>query len=175
IALRMPSVIAACVATLLLYRLGKRLLDREAALLAGIVFVASAGVAFHAADARPYALALAFLVASTLALVRWLDRRRTRDLIAYAVLAALTVYTHYLFAVAILAHVPYAVYRLRSRGRRWWLHLLTPFLLVAVLLLPAIPHLVFLSGRTGLYSVPRSSTIGDWFSIVFPPVLVGSA
>jgi len=72
--LRLPSVIAAAGAALLLYRLGTRLVDREAGLLAATAFACVIGIGGVPANARPYATALMVAVAGTLALVRWLDR-----------------------------------------------------------------------------------------------------
>ncbi len=65
------------------------------------------------------------VIASTYALVRWLDDGRRWSLaLVYALLAITVVWLHYLFALVLVAHALYAFVRLR-RGetevtvRRW--------------------------------------------------------
>lgn len=111
VALRIPSILAAAAGAYLLYRLGTRILDRRSGLVAAAVFVTYGSVSFAATDARPYALALLCTIAATLALVRWLDEGRPSDHAAYVILAALTIYVHYLFALMLVAHAVYALSR----------------------------------------------------------------
>jgi prepilin signal peptidase PulO-like enzyme (type II secretory pathway) len=96
VALRLPSLIAMIAAAWLLYKLAARLFDAETAPFALLIFVCSEHVAFAAADARPYALALFLLIASTWMLVRWLDSGRLLDAAVYVLLTALTIYAHVL-------------------------------------------------------------------------------
>lgn len=77
--LRLPSFLALGLGTLRPVPLGKLLFDAETGLLPGVVFASTGSVAFAAADARPYALALTALISATHVLVRWLDRGRWRD------------------------------------------------------------------------------------------------
>ena len=114
VVLRLPSLIAAVVSAILLYRLALTLISREAARLTVLAFAATQIVAFEASEARPYAIATTVTIASTLALVRWLDdgRRWSRALV-YALLAITVVWMHYLFALVLVAHGVYAVIRLR--------------------------------------------------------------
>ena len=112
--LRLPSLIAAVVSAVLIYRLALTLINREAARLTVLAFAATQTVAFEASEARPYAIATMVTIASTFALVRWLDdgRRWSRALV-YALLAIAVVWMHYLFALVLVAHGVYAVIRLR--------------------------------------------------------------
>ncbi len=114
VVLRLPSLVAAGVSAFLLYRLARTLISREAARLTVLVFAATQTVAFGASEARPYAIATMVTIASTLALVRWLDdgRRWSRALV-YALLAIAVVWMHYLFALVLVAHGVYALIRLR--------------------------------------------------------------
>ena len=95
IALRAPSFGAMLITLWLLYRLAVRLGDASQGMPTVIAFAVLSPVAFAASDARPYAIALMFSVASTLALVRWLDRSDGGTLYVVLVAAAITV--HYLF------------------------------------------------------------------------------
>ncbi|HXJ85071.1 MAG TPA: glycosyltransferase family 39 protein [Candidatus Methylomirabilis sp.] len=136
IVLRLPSVLSMALAAVLLFRLGRDLVDEETGWLATIFFVSSADVRYFSGEARPYALALAIAVAATLALVRWLGSGRKRDAIVYAALAALVVYAHYLFGIVLLCHAAYALRRTLIERKVPLGMLVTVTLLTAVLLLP---------------------------------------
>lgn len=71
---------------LILGRVVRRLISPEEAWYAVLVFVASNVVAFEASEARPYAIAVLALVASTAALLRWLDDGTWRWGIVYVAL-----------------------------------------------------------------------------------------
>lgn len=107
IALRFPSVMAMGLALYGIYRLGRRLFDAETGLIAAIVLATSNSGAHLATDARPYALGVLAFIAATLALVRWVDDGRSRDAVAYVLLAALVLYVHYILAPVLVAHVVY--------------------------------------------------------------------
>ena len=68
--------------------------------------------AYYASDARPYALGLMAASGAGLYLLRWLDTGKLLDAICYAVLAALTVYFHFLFGVMFVVHAAYILLRL---------------------------------------------------------------
>ena len=130
VVLRLPSLIAAAVSAFLLYRLARNLIATEAARFTVLVFAATQTVAFEASEARPYALATLAVIASTYALVRWLDDgRRWSPALLYALLAVTVVWMHYLFALVLvrpraLRDRPAAAWRDRGvrsptgRGRR---------------------------------------------------------
>ena len=104
---------------MLLYRLARTLIGREAARYAVLVFAATQVVAFEASEARPYALATLAVIASTYALVRWLDDGRRWSLaLVYALLAITVVWMHYLFALVLVPHALYAFVRLRRGETR---------------------------------------------------------
>jgi len=114
ISLRLPSLLAAGLAAYFVYRLGAELVDRETGLLAAGIFAGFRPIAFAAGDARPYAFALLAATGAFWMLVRWLERGRAADAVAYALLATAAVYFQYLFATMFLVHAAYAV----RRGRR---------------------------------------------------------
>lgn len=168
VVLRAPSLLAMGIAVFLLYRLGRRLFDEEAAILATVVFATSSTVLFAATDARPYAIATAVLLGSTLMLVRWLDERRTRDGVIYVLLASATVYVHYLFAPALAAH---AVYAWRRRGRINRRTLTFVCAGIGLLLLPALPQFLSLVGRRASLSVPMVELAKGLFDTIAPAAL----
>jgi mannosyltransferase len=130
IVLRVPSVVAMSLAAYLVYRLGRLLFDRETGLLAALVFVTGRDVIFAAGDARSYAMATAALIAATELWLRFLsppslfvptsERAGSRRVfgVGYAVTAALTVYFHQLFGLALVVHVLLALWLYRQADLR---------------------------------------------------------
>jgi mannosyltransferase len=110
-ALRVPSLAAAAAAAYALYLLGKRIKDRETGLLAALVFSTSGYMSFHAADARPYAAALAFGILATLNLTALLDENKAKNMCAYVLFSVLTVYFHIAFAGLLGVHALYGGFR----------------------------------------------------------------
>jgi hypothetical protein len=143
IALRLPSVFAAFATTWLIYLLAKRLFDKETGFLAALVFVSSEQMTQTAPNARPYAIALLLVVASTLQLVRWLENERFFDMLGYVVLAASVLYFHLLFGSLYLIHGIYvlASHPAGSPARRR--QLIIAALLFAVLIAPIVWNTVF--------------------------------
>ncbi len=147
VAVRLPSLLALVAAAYVVGRIGKRVFgDAEAGWLAALAFGCTSAVAFAAADARPYALALLFASTATLSLVRWLDSGRNADLAWYVLTATLTVYAHYLTAVVLGAHVAYALARRGNAAPGARKQLLAPAL-VAVACLPLVPQFAALLDR----------------------------
>ena len=111
---RIASAVAVALAAALLVVLGTRLLGRLGGLVAGVALGTNAGVVEVAREARPYALGILGIVASTLALVSALQRGRTWRWLGYGLLAVALPLTHPLAASVLLAHGAALVAR---RGR----------------------------------------------------------
>jgi mannosyltransferase len=138
VALRIPSVLAMAGAGCFLYRIAERLYGRAGAAAAAFVFLCAAS--FYAIDARPYALAMLCLTASTWALLRWLDGNRPLDATLYVITAALVVYAHCIMSLGVAAGVIYAAVTLWNEPRRLaWLG--TLHAAVALLCLPLVSEL----------------------------------
>jgi len=173
IALRMPSVLAMGLALYLLYRLGRRLFDSETGLLAAVVLATWNEGAHLATDARPYALGVLAFVAATLSLVRWFERGRNRDAVAYVVLAVLVVYVQYVLATALLAH---AVYVWRRRGALpSHRSLAIGGAAFGLLLLPLLPPLLATLDQRDALSLGMQSAGATLFVIAPPALIVGMA
>ncbi|MGA3019999.1 MAG: glycosyltransferase family 39 protein, partial [Bryobacteraceae bacterium] len=84
-ALRLPSLVAMAIATVLVYQLGRYIADRRTGLLGAVAFLCIHPVAFAAIYARPYALGLALLVASMLYFLKWLDSPRRLYAVIYVI------------------------------------------------------------------------------------------
>jgi hypothetical protein len=167
LALRAPSFVAMVVAAWLLYRLGCKLFDPGAGALAAVVFVAMPSMAFAAGDARPYALALAALIGSMLALARWLDTGATRDAVLYALLFAATVYLHYLVALPLVAQLIYLLWKSRRSaiGTR---QLITTLAAIGFLCFPAILLLLRVTADRTILSNPHTLTGREWLAGLVP-------
>ncbi|MDQ3953205.1 MAG: glycosyltransferase family 39 protein [Actinomycetota bacterium] len=172
VALRLPSVAGMAAAACFVYALGARLCDRWAGALAAGFFVCLPSIAFAASDARPYAMALAALTGSALALVRWMDSRRLRDGAVYAAAVGATALLHYLLLIALAAQLVFVVYRIRS-GYRIGARTAVPVAgLLVLFLLPAIPTFFRVLGDRGLLSNPFPSSVADIVTFLAPSSLL---
>jgi hypothetical protein len=142
VVLRLPSLAAVALAAYLLYRVGARLLDREAGFLAAVVFAywygPSAGT-----NARPYALAMLAVIASTLYFLRWLDDGRLRDAAVYVFLATAFMHLQPLYAPVLGLHLLLAW----EHGGQRFSRVVTVLAAVGVLSAPFIWHLSALRHR----------------------------
>ena len=123
-----------------------------------------------------YVLATMVTIASTLALVRWLDdgRRWSRALV-YALLAIAVVWMHYLFALVLVAHGVYAIIRFRRAetsvsARR----LAAVGVIVTAGIVPLAIQLASLWDRRSSLSIPGEGSVEAFAAVLLPPVLVAS-
>jgi 4-amino-4-deoxy-L-arabinose transferase-like glycosyltransferase len=172
IALRIPSVLAMTGAIYFLYRIAERIYDRAGAAAVAFVFLCVAS--FYAVDARPYALGMFFLTASTWALLRWLDTNRPLHGVLYTTTAALVVYTHCVLSLGLVAGISYGVATLRKEPRRLaWLGLFQ--LAIVLLSLPLVPELrTFYAARSTHTFTRTLPTAGDLLVAFIPCSLAGA-
>src|SRR5205823_12350945 len=162
--LRLPSTLASAAGAYILFQLGRKLLNARAALVAVLLFVCAEPVAFAAADARPYAIATTVALAAMLMLVRWCETQQAGDGVLYCLLAALTLYFHFVFATTLLVHLVYAAYRLRFRGRAMAGPVLTGGALVLVFSIPLMPFALALARSARSHSFAGTPDWTDLFS-----------
>jgi len=167
-------VLAMLGAALLIYKIGVRLIGPLAAMFGCLVFITLGDVVQVASTLRPYALGLLCLAGAMLALLNWLDTGKLRHAVAYVLLAALTVYAHYLFAMMYVVHGAYALARWRARD--------TPVKLGAAILacLASAAALVPLAPALGRLLVSRfdhiygaNPNIWALLASLAPPALAG--
>jgi mannosyltransferase len=173
VALRVPSILAYAGAAVVVFRLARRLAGPEVARLAVLVFAGSAA-AFSAADARPYALALLCITGAAASLAIWLDRASPRWGAAYVVLAALAIWSHFLFAIAVVAMVPYAIVRVRHRSTDvGWPWVAGAWLAIVALALPLAGQLLSLRARASSLTSPANPSFLELvYALVAPIVCV---
>jgi mannosyltransferase len=92
---RLPSLLTGTAAIPLIYLLGVRTVSRAAGLVGAAVMALSPFMIYYSTEARSYALMIALLIASTLALLTAVESRRTRWWVVYAVCSCAALYTHY--------------------------------------------------------------------------------
>ncbi|GIJ34275.1 hypothetical protein Vse01_34230 [Micromonospora sediminimaris] len=103
-ALRLPSALAMAATAGLTAVLGHRLWDARVGTLAGLLFAVLPGTSRYGQEARPYALASALAVLSTLLLVAGLQRPTRRHLIGYAAATTALGLTHLVALTLLVAH-----------------------------------------------------------------------
>ncbi len=103
-ALRFVSVWFGVLAVVLLYRLVRELrLPKPAGILAAGLLAFSPYAIWHSQDARMYSISLALTLASTVLMLRAMDRRRPALWAAYVAITWLALQTHYYAAYIIVA------------------------------------------------------------------------
>lgn len=170
-ALRLPSLLAIALATFLLHQLASHLLGQDAAWPTVLVFLSLKDVAFAAVDARPYAFALLTLIAATLLLVRWMQTGRDVFALGYAVLAPLTVYFHFFFAIAFVSHAVYALYCLRTGAPVRRASIVVVLLMVGLLLTPYSVRSIRLMHDVHALSFSSTPGLDELFARLLPPVV----
>ncbi|MCE5260081.1 MAG: glycosyltransferase family 39 protein [Chloroflexi bacterium] len=133
-AMRVPAVILGIILVLLVARLGEELGGRRVSLIAGALTAVSESQVWLSQSVRnQYEMALVFSMLSILCLLRALRSGSWRWWTAYAVLCALTVYSHYygLFALLAQAAMMASERAYRRQLGKWLLGVLGAVLLFA--------------------------------------------
>ena len=129
--LRMPAALLGVLSVFLTYRLARRLCDPAQTPLRGgfqgtdpttALWVAGFAAANpfwieYAQEARMYAAVLAASLGLSLLYLRWLDLGRRSTLVAYAILGAIALYTHYFAVWPMVAHAAHALWLARVSRR----------------------------------------------------------
>lgn len=103
--IRVPSLIAGTLTIPLTFLVGRRAMNEAVGLVGAAIVTLSPFMVYFSTEARGYALAIAFLLASTLALLRAIDSRGRSWWVAYAAFSALAMYSHYTAAFPLLAQL----------------------------------------------------------------------
>ncbi|MBN1935306.1 MAG: glycosyltransferase family 39 protein [Anaerolineae bacterium] len=147
-AVRMLSVIIGVLTMILVYLTAQRLFGPRSAWLAGLCAAVSPFQVMYSQEVRMYILVAFWTMALVYLLVRWLDAndtaQRTRWGIAYALVGAAGLWTHYSFPIVLVAlNLAWLVWWIgRRRSARWsqdgllWLAL---HLVMVGLYLPWLP------------------------------------
>jgi 4-amino-4-deoxy-L-arabinose transferase-like glycosyltransferase len=119
--IRLPAALAGAATVPLLYLFGKRVTSRREAFLAAALLAVSYHHVWFSQNARGYSMLLFLTVLATLFLIEGLRRPRASCFLAYAVVAALGVFTHLTMVFTVAAHalvVAASIIARRRRGER---------------------------------------------------------
>lgn len=133
--IRLPSIAAGTVTIPIVYATGVRVSGRSAGLIAAAITALSAVMIMYSTEARNYAVMMACVAASTLAVLVALDTRRVRWWVLYGLASCLAMYSHYSAAFVLIAQGVWVLW-FRPQARR---PVLLANLLAAVAYAPWIP------------------------------------
>lgn len=108
--LRLPSALLGACSAALVYRIGKNILEKNAAAIAAIFWACSFFVLYEETITRMYAYALAFSLLATLFFWKSVKEDRLGDWLLYFLFAFLALYTHYYSGAVLLAHILFLAY-----------------------------------------------------------------
>jgi hypothetical protein len=114
---RLPSLLAGTAAIPLVYILGLRTLGRAAGLVGAAVMTLSPFMIYYSVEARSYALMIALVTASTVALLAAIDSRRPRWWVAYALCSCGALLSHYTSAFPLAAQFAWTLWAHREAIR----------------------------------------------------------
>ena len=114
---RLPSLLAGTATIPLIYLLGTRTVGRAAGLLGATVMALSPFMIYYSTEARSYALMIALLTASSLALVFAVESRGPRWWVVYAVCSCGALYSHYTAVFPLAAQFLWVLWAHRESTR----------------------------------------------------------
>lgn len=169
VALRLPSLLATLLAVVGLSWLARRTWGPEAGLVAPAVLAIDSQVSYL--DGRPYGLALACMTLAAVALVRWVERPGLARALLYASCAGMSVWAHFLFGAALVAHVAWVLLERRSRqlpARQ----LALAAAVLAIFMAPCLSQLAGLWGRRRTLTFALPPSLDTLREALAPPVLL---
>jgi mannosyltransferase len=122
--LRMPAIVFGALAILAIYQLGKSLSGNKTGLLAALILAISPFHIYYSREVRMYSLVGLTVLASVYFLINALKYNRFRFWFGYLVFNLISLYTHYMAVLILLAEVIFfLVYYIRSRSlfKNWLL------------------------------------------------------
>lgn len=177
LALRLPSALAMLGALYLLYLAALELFDRETALIATIVFCVHPIVIFESVDVRPYAFAVLLTNAAILAMLGLRHNDSNWLAAVFGLLAAGTLYLHFLYAVILPALVICFFIVKKGDCRAMWRQFGVCTAAFALAFLPLIPGLRFMFHTAGSHVFEAPPRLQDLFYTLaaawLPFILVG--
>ena len=115
--MRLPSLIAGTATIPLVYALGARTLSKTAGVIAAAVIALSPFMIYYSVEARAYAVMIALLTLSALALWLAIESGRARWWVVYAICSCAALYSHYTCVFVLAAQVLWVVWKHREALR----------------------------------------------------------
>lgn len=150
--LRLFSLFCGLISTTLVFQLGRLLFSRTVGIYSALCFLCCSQVIESSTSARPYALALTLVLASSVAFIHWCRSHSVKMLIIYGFLLLMTIYTHYLYGAVIIIHLPLIIIHILNidRNRRLLIFRQITCLIIGlfIALIPSLYHLKILSSKS---------------------------
>ena len=174
--LRLPAVAGMLASALMVWKLAESIAGGGSGWPAAIMLGCAGAMVDTATNARPYAVAVAVVLASFWTLREWVRKGEARWLAGYCAAAAAIVYLHYLFALAFGVH---AIYLLAARraGRNFsWARVAGAAAIVAAAAAPLgwhALHAVQTYQVWGRATPPTAATLASFYplQVLFPAVV----
>jgi hypothetical protein len=167
---RLPSLLGLAGATLILFRLTRRIFifTSEIAWLATAAFVSLQPVQFSADDARPYALGLLAVVASTDLLLRLIDRPSYGLAVLYGITAGVMLHLHMLFGTILAVHAVYAAGCVLAGRRIPFAKLTVAGVVLLAAIAPLAPQCLMAMDNAKIHSFMAAPELVDLVGAFFP-------
>lgn len=168
--MRVPSIAGILIAAWFLYCLAERAFGKHAGFLAAVLFVFHPSIVSLATQARPYALAVAAVTGSCLALYEWIERRELRFVLYFITASTLIVYLHYFFSIVLLCQALYIgyVFVVERRVQRRT-HLLAAYAVIGVLIIPLVPHIRLLLHEAHTLPFAPAPSFNEFYESLLSP------
>lgn len=174
--LRMLSVFAGLLTSVILYQLGRILFDRQVGMLSALMLISSGFHLYYAQTVRSNSLLELLALISFLLFVRLLAQNTFRNRAAYGVINVLLLYTHYYGIFILLAHtIFFTVQNWRTGPNRFWrqsLHWISTQAIIGTAFIPWLPMMLF-QGRRATTEIQAPSfalAIGTFIEFTWSPV-----
>jgi 4-amino-4-deoxy-L-arabinose transferase-like glycosyltransferase len=115
--IRLPSLLAGTATIPLIYLVGRRTAGQLAGLISAAAVTLSPFLIYYSVEARPYALMIALLTASVLALLKAIESGRARWWAAYAACSCAAMLCHYTAVFPLAAQLGWALWAHREALR----------------------------------------------------------
>jgi 4-amino-4-deoxy-L-arabinose transferase-like glycosyltransferase len=169
--MRIPSLLALTASIYFLYRIAEKIYDRSSAVVVALIYLCM--VCFWGIDARPYALGLLGMTASTWGLMRWLEQPRFRTTMLYVISAALVIHANCILGLGLIAAGVYAIVSVWP-GRVRLAQFCGLFVGTGLLCIPLIGAMRVLYGGRSAHTTMSTPTGWDMFQAFVPGGLAGA-
>lgn len=158
-----------------MYLLGRHLFNERVALLAALLTAVNFILVTKAQEARSYSLLVLLIIWSFLTLSRMIEKRSVGSVVAYAVVAAALVNTHYFGFLPVMAQFILLLYLLTRSGfdKKMLVASLVAGLVVLISILPVAYYIMLNLSRTGTWiAAPTTDFVVEAFVVQFGDVSV---
>jgi len=120
-ALRLPSLVFSAVSVFIIYKLSSYLYNRKVGLISAFLLSISPYSINYAQEAKMYGMLWCLLLLALIYFVKYAAENKNTYLLPYTILGALSMYTHYISVIFLIANnlVFFILYDERSKRKNW--------------------------------------------------------